>query len=985
MRGVFGFLSEYNLLNSVYKLNDLLADANNANYPFVALNDTNNLYGSYKLFKTAKIPYIIGMKLAIIHLGSECSILCYALNNEGYENLIILSSMVQLSETKRIDFEDLIVYQEGLYFISASHTSDVDKAILDNQLSEAKTRLQNYKAQLKHFSIGLGLQNLTQEIRVAPILKEFSQELDILLLPVNYMAYRKEDTYAYDAIIQVQNPNRTRIDEMDLSFLTLTQLEKRYSEYQEVFTNLSKVFPLFRFKYQKPQFKLPKLPEVKDSQQYLKQQCYRGLNNFLNQNKTKNKANYFKRLDDELAVINKLGYNDYFLIVWDFVKYAKTEKILVGPGRGSAAGSLTSFTLGITEVDPLEHGLLFERFLNVERQTMPDIDLDFPDDRREQVIEYIKNKYGSNRVLSISTFSRFSAKSAIRDICRIKNYSVARTNEIVKQLTGTSVVMTKELAEIDRLAKKIDGLPRQTSTHAAGIILAAEDLRYLLPLQQGPKIYQSQYEHEDLVEMGLLKIDLLGIRNLSIITRVLEIINEVHNKTLDLKKIPYTDQKTYQLLARGDTLGIFQLESVGMRNVLRKLKPREFKDLVALLALYRPGPMENIDLFIKRRNREPFSYVDDSLKSILSETYGIIVYQEQIMMIAQQFAGYTLNEADTLRIGISKKDHQILNEERKKFINRSESLNKSSALAAQIYDYIVRFADYGFNKSHSVAYSIVAYQMAYLKANYYNIFMAVLLSKMGSDSNIYRLISEIREKGIQVLPPDINVSTGEFVVTKKGLVFPFTAIRNIGFVTAEQIINERQNNGKFKNYSDLKTRLEAILNERILNGLIFSGALDSFGQTRKKLDEQKSESIGIYQSIVFDLKEEQDVEYELAYLAEKEKEVLGFNLTISPLIDLTEYQEKHNLIPLKDLNFNFKEAKIVGQLQYLNIIQTKKGETMAFIVLTDFLSRIEITVFPALYAKYSSLLKEGAKLVLKIRSQDYGGGSWVLEQLKTVE
>ena len=559
------------------------------------------------------------------------------------------------------------------------------------------------------------------------------------------MAYRKEDKETFNLIIKIQKEDNDFSD-YDFSFQTLKELEKRYALYPEVFSNLKRIYPLFKFQYEIPKLNLPKVKGVKNSKNALITLTKKGLEKYLREERIKDKIVYYERLKKELTVIDSLGYNDYFLIVWDFVKYAKDNDILVGPGRGSAAGSLVSFALNITDVDPIKYGLLFERFLNKERKTMPDIDMDFPDDRREEVIEYIKNRYGSNRVLSINTFSKFSDKSSIRDVCRVKGYSPDRTNQIVKILTEQKENLSTELAEVKRLAEGLDGLPRQTGTHAAGIILAEEDLRYYLPLQQGPTIYQAQFEHEDLVDMGLLKIDLLGIRNLTIIKRTLEIIKEKRNIDININKLSLNDKKTYELLSAGDTLGIFQLESQGMRNVLRKLKPNKFNDLVALLALYRPGPMENIDVYINRRNGEKFSYIDNSLAKILKETYGIIVYQEQIILIAEEFAGYTLSEADMLRVGISKKDKKILNEERKIFVEKSIKNNRPKELAEKIYDYIVRFADYGFNKSHSVAYALVAYQMAYLKANYYDVFMAVLLSKMVNDTNIFYSINDLRKR-----------------------------------------------------------------------------------------------------------------------------------------------------------------------------------------------------------------------------------------------
>ncbi len=978
MIGAFGFLSEYNLLNSTYKLKDIINDAKSEDYPFIALNDTNNLYGSYKLFKRALTPYIIGMKLDIIHLGYECSVIAYAMDKEGYQNLNILSSTIQLGETKRLELNDILPFQKGLYFISSGHESNIDKTIINDNLNETRNILIDYKEKLNHFSIGLSLQSYVQERKVAPKLKELADEFKILLVPLNYMAYRKEDKETFNLIIKIQKEDNDFSD-YDFSFQTLKELEKRYALYPEVFSNLKRIYPLFKFQYEKPKFNLPKVKGVKNSKNALITLTKKGLEKYLREERIKDKIVYYERLKKELTVIDSLGYNDYFLIVWDFVKYAKDNDILVGPGRGSAAGSLVSFALNITDVDPIKYGLLFERFLNKERKTMPDIDMDFPDDRREEVIEYIKNRYGSNRVLSINTFSKFSDKSSIRDVCRVKGYSPDRTNQIVKILTEQKENLSTELAEVKRLAEGLDGLPRQTGTHAAGIILAEEDLRYYLPLQQGPTIYQAQFEHEDLVDMGLLKIDLLGIRNLTIIKRTLELIKEKRNIDININKLSLNDKKTYELLSAGDTLGIFQLESQGMRNVLRKLKPNKFNDLVALLALYRPGPMENIDVYINRRNGEKFSYIDNSLAKILKETYGIIVYQEQIILIAEEFAGYTLSEADMLRVGISKKDKKILNEERKIFVEKSIKNNRPKELAEKIYDYIVRFADYGFNKSHSVAYALVAYQMAYLKANYYDVFMAVLLSKMVNDTNIFYSINDLRKRGIIVYPPNINISTDEYLVAEKGIYYPLLGIKGIGTQIVKRIIEEREKNGLFKNYDDFKLRLNDVLSDKMLENLIFSGALNCFKLTKHQMYEERSASTILYEDLIVDIIEKVYEEYDLEYLAEKEKEALGFNLDVSPLTDIIKYEKEHKLTSIKNLTFKKSSERVVGLVKRVSEITTKSGEKMAFITMTDYLGDVEITVFPEVYEKHKEILVENEKIVVNIQSQKYGGGSWILK------
>ncbi len=981
MLATFGFLSEYSLQQSAYRLTDLLKDAKDNNYRFVAVNDFNNLYGAYKLFKLSKLPVIIGMKLDIIHFGEMTSILCYAMNEEGYKNLIVLSTMVQFKKDHRLEFNEVVENQKGLYFLSSGHHSDIDNSLLMNRFDEASERALSYKNNLKYFSLGLALQNMTQEVKVAPLLKRLSKELKVTMLPLNYMAYKKSDKDTYDAIIQIDDIDNKRVDNMDLSILSQEEIKTRYADYKEVFETLDSVIKHFTFVYQEPVFELPQLKEIKDSKKALIDLTIAGLNKKVKFKDEQQKQIYLNRLKMELEVIDELGFNNYFLIVWDFVSYAKKQGILVGPGRGSAAGSLVSFCLDITNVDPVKYGLLFERFLNKQRASMPDIDLDFPDDRREEVIDYIKNRYGSFHVLSINTFSRLSSKAAIRDICRIKGMSPYEINEMSKRLS-TIPAQTELEKEIIRLSKKFDGLPRQTGTHAAGIVLGKEDLRYHIPLQPGPKLFQSQFDHEDLTEMGLLKIDLLGIRNLSIIMRVLELVEKHQKIKIDLDKIPFNDEKTYQLLQEGDTLGIFQMESAGMRNVLRKLKPNNFNDIVALLALYRPGPLQNIDLFINRRNGEAFEYLDPLLEPILKETYGIIVYQEQIMMIAQSFAGYSLSEADMLRVGISRKDKAILTQEKERFISKSIENNHSQKQAEEIYDYIVRFADYGFNKSHSVAYSLIAYQMVYLKANYYDIFMAVYLSMMGGTSNMVSIINLLKDKNINVLPPSINISTDEFIITEKGLIYPLTGIKSIGAKVCADIVSERETNGLYKSFDDLKERLSKTLNDRLLDALIFSGALDEFGKNKQTLVSQKEHSTSLYRSLLSDIKEVKEEEYDELFLARKEKEVLGFNLTKSPLEGLTDIIEKFKLTPLNNIHNKLSAVNTAGQISRIKIIKTRKNETMAFVTLTDYIVYVDVTVFANQYERFKDLLVEGKLVMVRLNYQSYNNGSWILENIK---
>ncbi|MCU0104380.1 DNA polymerase III subunit alpha [Acholeplasma vituli] len=983
MKGFIGLQSEYSLLNSTIRLGTLFKTLEERNFDTVFLSDDNNLYGSYKFFSAkTHLRRIIGMKLSIIHLEQKTSLYAYAISQTGYQNLIILSSLIQLSKTKVVEMTDLIKYQTDLVFITTGYDSDIDQALLENNYGEAKKRIESYVYLLKHFYLGLMVQTLKMEIEVAPKLQALSLEYTIDMLPIHQANY-EGDVAPYDALIQIEQSERRRFDEGDFSLPTYEKLIQSFSEYKVVFNNLNRVFEHVNFSPEKLNFELPNpLEPGISSKVYLKDLCEVGLGLRHKKQPFKNPERYLERLNYELSVIDKMGYNNYFLVVWDFVKYAKKEGILVGPGRGSAAGSLVSFALGITDVDPLKYDLLFERFLNPERISMPDIDLDFPDNKRDDVIRYVQSKYGKHHVVSITTFGTFQVKSSIRDICRTQGLSVAETNRIVKQATEAYDIRDPNTLNILKLAQSIEGLPRHTGTHAAGIILSSVDLTRIIPLQTGSsELYQSQLEASDLEHMGLLKIDFLGIRNLQIIKETLGILEQRQIK-LDLHNLPLDDVKTYELLSKADTVGVFQLESIGMKRVLTKLKPNQFEDLVAILALFRPGPMDNIDIYIERRVGKPFEYIDESLKDILAPTYGIIIYQEQIMKIASEFANYTLAEADLLRRGVSKKDKEILESERLKFIRKAVENNKPEALAIKIYDYILKFALYGFNRSHSVAYALVAYQMAYLKAHYFDAFMTVLLSSIASNTEqVMDYIQQLKARGIKVLKPNIQTSDFEFTLTPSGIVYPLIAIKNVG-TQAVTKVKEARLNGPFIDYDDFKKRLSSELNDKVIEALIFAGALDGFGLNKKTLYENRKLIHKDYELFVSDIEMKQYDEYSLDELVEKEKMALGFNLSYTPASFYQPLLEKYHLKTLDQIE---QTERVLGLIKRVKVIQTKTGKSMAFLEVSDGQTTIDVTVFPEIYSKYNPLMNSKDPLILTIEPNQYDGKKYILNRIEVIK
>ena len=669
-----------------------------------------------------------------------------------------------------------------------------------------------------------------------------------------------------------------------------------------------------------------------------------------------------------------MGYNDYFLIVWDFIKYAKNNNILVGPGRGSGAGSLVAYSIGITSVDPLKYNLLFERFLNPERISMPDIDTDLPDTRRDEVIRHVHDLYGDNHVCYITAFDTFKIRSSIRDLGRVLSIDERLLNEISSQIIhsvdekygykatalDTKAVLEELMKSVSGdaykfmfIASRMEGLPRHTSTHAAGIIISSVDLDMFIPMQQGINgMKQSQLEAVDLESIGLLKMDFLGIRNLSIIDSLMQEVGGYNAINL-YNKIPLDDELTYKLLCDGETLGIFQLESEGITRTIMKLHPDKIEDIVAVLALYRPGPMENIDEFIARKHGKKFSYIHNDLKDILGETYGIIVYQEQIMLIAQRFAGYSLGEADVLRRAVSKKKEEVLISERDKFVKSSQAKGYSSDVANKIYDDIVKFANYGFNKSHSVAYALFSYVMAYFKANYPTIFVSKILNNViGSVKSTTAYLAYAKKCGLKILPPSINYASYYYVVHDDKIFMPFNAIKGVGIQQTKDIIEERKN-GVFTSFKEFKQRVK--ISESSLQALIYCGAFDEFNQTKKSMLDDVSGNSDVIDSFLEDRILSLD-EIDDEILQQKEKELLGFNLVYNIYANIDSIIHNNKAAYIKDLRPNI-EYRVIGAFIDCKEILTKKNELMLVGSISDGSNEINVVIFPNDYIKLKPIIR----------------------------
>ncbi|MBN2299587.1 MAG: DNA polymerase III subunit alpha [Acholeplasmataceae bacterium] len=985
MFGVLYLQSSYSMLKNSIPLSSLIKEVKSGGYDFIALSD-DNLHGMLALHheaKNEKIKPVLGLKIKVQTDLSETGFLVYVKSDDGFQNLLKLSL---IKNEKDFDINQLKKLQKGLIFVSSGGDSIINQAIASEDYDLAKHWSLKFNEYFDDFYLGLSLDTFDLEMKIAPIIFQLSEQIGIKMVPIHQTSYlSKDDREVYEALIKIEDEKNEMPKDANYSFLSRNHLEQMFSDYPFVFDTLSKMIDSISYIYQLPHFEMPIYQvEVGTPSQYLKSLAKVGLKKRLTKIPSADVKVYQERLIYELAVIHKMGFDNYFLIVYDFVKYAKTHDILVGPGRGSSAGSLVAYCLGITDVDPITYDLLFERFLNPERISMPDIDMDFPDNKRDEVLQYVKEKYGKNHIISIVTFGTFALRSSIRDIARVMKIDPSRVKGIIQRVINDDVDETDyEMVRLLNVAKKIEGLPRHTGTHAAGMILAHQDLTKYIPLQYGLyDFYQSQLEAKELESLGLLKMDFLGIRNLAVIDEVIKMINET-GENFVLSNLKLDDPKTYQLLESGETNGIFQLESSGMRATLRKLKPNQFEDIVAILALYRPGPMDNIDEYIARRDGKSFDYIHPKLEQILKPTYGIIVYQEQIMRIASEFAGYTLAEADLLRRGISKKDKDILNEERQRFIKKCQTKNYNSLISEQIYDYIVKFADYGFNRSHSVAYALVAYQMAYLKANYFPFFMTILLSSVtGNDTQTNDYINEVRRHQIEIRPPHINYSTDQYIFMNQAIYMPLLAVKSIGRLTVQKMIEERKN-GPFADYQNFKFRMKKDLNDKNMEMLIHCGAFDDFEYNHKTMIEHKQIENAGYEQYITDYKVHISEDFTFAEKAEFEKEALGVNLVYHPLLAYKEIIKKLKLKTLIDLESK-TEIEVLAFIKKTKVIKTKQGKQMAFVELDDGMVQIEATLFQDAYMKYKDLLTNDLN-IFRIKVNFYNQKkSYVIESMKQI-
>jgi DNA polymerase-3 subunit alpha len=1030
--------SHYSLLDGLPKIDEMLDYCKETGMSAVALTDHGNVYGAVEFFKKAKekgIKPILGCevylaiesaKLKRIKIDDKRYHLILLVKNEqGYKNLVKLITKSYLEGfyyKPRIDEEMLKEHSQGLICLTACVQGKIPQLILEKKISAAKKIAKEYQEIFGAENFYLELQhhpNLKDQEIVNKALIEISRELKIPLVATNDSHYlRPEDAKAQDILMLIntnadpKDPERLTMLSDDFSMRPPERMIEDFKEIPEAIENTEKIVQMCNFEFNLGQTRLPKFetPSGKDAQEYLKELCFWGLEKRYGKNPPKE---VIERMEYELGVIEKTGFASYFLIVQDFVNWAKNNRIIVGPGRGSAGGSLISYLLGITEIDPLKYGLLFERFLNPERISFPDIDIDFTDTRRNEVIQYLRQKYGENRVAQIITFGTMAARAVVRDVGRALGYPYSFCDKIAKLIPAglnlnealARVSELREIYETDEkvenlieIAKKLEGCARHVSTHACGMVISDEPLDEICPLQhptQDDVAIVTQYEMKSLEDLGLLKIDILGLKNLTLIEETLKKVFAIYQKKISVDEIKLDDSKTYKIFQRGETIGVFQFESEGMRKWLKKLKPTNFDDLVALVALYRPGPMQFLQDYIDGKYRKKkIEYLHARLEPILGVTFGVLIYQEQVMQIARDLAGFSMAEADVLRKAIGKKIGKLLEAQKEKFIQGCIKNGIEEIVARKIWQWIEPFAHYSFNKSHSVAYAKIAFQTAYLKAHYPVEFMATLLTLEQNDvERIGFLIKECKRMGIEVLPPDINESFRGFsVIPKKNQIrFGLLGIKHLGENTVEAILKERKEKGKFSSLIDFLERIPPEnLNKKSLEALIKAGALDSFEERNKLLvnlekildwnknfhrSKSKIKQVGLFcESNDCELKLEQ---VKPATKKEKliwEKEYLGLYVSSHLAEDFLKVFEK-KAFPLKKISKELvgKRVRVGGIITELKKVITRNGSPMFFTKIEDGETQLELVVFPTVLMKYPQFFQEHKAIFAVGRVDDKDG------------
>lgn len=1063
--------TEYSMLDGSGKITEIVNRVKELGMNSVAITDHGVMYGVidfYEACQKAGIHPVIGCEVYVAPRGLEWKetkydaknyhLILLAENQIGYQNLMKLVS-IGFTEgfyyRPRIDLELLAKYSQGIIGLSACLGGQIPQLILEGRNQEAEEMALRYRDILGANNFFLELQDhgIPEQKKVNQVLVEFSRKWDIPLVATNDCHYTYEqDAKSHDVLLCIQT-NKKVADEDRMRYpggqfyvKSPEQMAEIFEDYPQALENTQKIADRCQVEFEFGITKLPKfrLPAGTQAFEYLSELCYQGLAERYGTNQDQHR----ERLAYELNTIRNMGYVDYFLIVWDFIRYARSQQIAVGPGRGSAAGSIVAYCLKITDIDPIQYGLIFERFLNPERVSMPDIDIDFCYERRGEVIDYVIDKYGADKVAQIITFGTMAARAVIRDVGRAYDIPYAEVDKIAKMVPNELKITIDRALEVSKdlsdryltdpvvrklidTSKRLEGLTRHSSVHAAGVVICDRPVYEYVPLNYSDGVITTQFTMNTLEHLGLLKMDFLGLRTLTVIQDTIREINK--NRGIEqhfrLEEIDYRDAATYELIASGKTEGIFQLESEGMKSFMKELKPENLEDIIAGISLYRPGPMSFIPDYVKGKHYpDQVRYLTKELQPILKPTYGCIVYQEQVMQIVRDLAGYTIARSDMVRKAMSKKKEAEMERERANFIygNSTEGIQGclnngiSETVANEIYDYLQEFSKYAFNKSHAAAYAVIAYQTAYLKQHYPVEFMAALItSVLSHPPKMTHYILHLKELGIQLLPPDINESMPHFSVAQHKIRFGLAGIKNIGRNLVQNMVELRQQGGEFKSLTDYCQRMETKdLNKRAVESLIKAGSFDSLGGTRQQYMEvykrildgiagAKKNKIQGQLDLFEDTKRESDLaddlpidmdEYGTDELLTYEKEVMGMYVSGHPLEKYEKYlatkvsHKSHHFMyrEEEDSQYNIVDgepATIAGIVKKITKITTRKNQMMAFVELEDLYGSVEIVVFPNRYEQYKHLLIQDAKLMVtgKINSTEEADGKLVMDRVEELD
>lgn len=1001
-------ISGYSFLQSGLTIDKIASSAKKNDYFGVGICDAGVLYGLPSFvdaMKKNKQKFILGMRITL-----DDSYGLFAINEDGYRNLIFLSKCV--SEDS-LTYDRFINHLNGLVVVLETNYGEFANLFKSKLTDEYLKRIAKLSSFPKAFYLGLEV-TTKAEFKTANQIREFAKERGYETIAFPRIQYQNTE----DAIILKIVEAIERNDELETKELKGQSFFQTNEAYSKLYTkdeikNTGKVLEINQLEFSSRRGEMLHYP-TENAKDTLKSLVYSGL-----KSKGLEDDSHLTRANYELDVICSMGYEDYFLIVADYVNYAKTHNILVGPGRGSAAGSLVSYAIGITEVDPLEYDLQFERFLNKARKTMPDIDIDFMDIARDDMVQYMRDKYGDKRVSSIATFQTIQAKQALRDIGRVYKIPTHHIDLLSKSITDKSTLRDaykkletfrnlvdsdKYFLEIVTLASKIENLPRQAGMHAAGIILNNSPIDEVLPITVDLSNHLiSQYEKDYLEDQGFLKMDFLSLRNLTTIDLCLKLINKNKNLNLDFYSIPYNDSSIAKIIGNGYTAGIFQLESAGMKSAIKILKPKEFNDVVALLSLFRPGPMDNIKEYQNRKEgKVKVNYLNNELKKILAPTYGIIIYQEQINSIATAMAGFSLEKADLFRRAVSHKNKEELLSAKTDFVNGAIKKGYKESVALATFEDILKFANYGFNKSHAVVYGIIATRMAYLKCNYpLEFYTSLLMTSSGvNDTKFSEYVNELSKRNLSVYNPDINESTTYFLPKEKGLLFPLNYIHGVSDIVSHKIVEERMTNGEYKDFFDfVKRTYTAKISESVINRLIDAGCFDKLYPCRDALKKTTKFALQMAdlsydkdgqmildatidgQKNYFEGKDDPFIKLSLEY------EALGIMLSDNPLRYKKDLLQQHNITPLEEAKDNWGKITIAGIINNIKTIKTRKSSnTMAFVKLIDETGEIEVTIFPKTFTEcYSILLKNNIIMVKGRYDHNEEKESFVADEIKLLE